>query len=59
VMEDAVVGVNAAKRAGMYCIAVSNTCSREDIAEADIVVDSLAEINVKTIEDLLASPMKK
>jgi beta-phosphoglucomutase-like phosphatase (HAD superfamily) len=53
------VGVNAAKRAGMYCIAVSNTCSREDIAEADIVVDSLAEINVKTIEDLLASPMKK
>jgi HAD superfamily hydrolase (TIGR01509 family) len=59
VMEDAVVGVNAAKRAGMYCIAVSNTCSREDIAEADIVVDSLAEINVKTIEDLLASPIKK
>ena len=59
VMEDAVVGVRAAKRAGMYCIAVSNTCLRADIAEADIVVDSLAEINVKTIEELLSSPMKK
>ena len=59
VMEDAVVGVRAAKCAGMYCIAVSNTCSREDIAEADIVVDSLAEISVKTIEDLLSSTLKK
>jgi hypothetical protein len=35
----------------MYCIAVANTCLREDIAEADIVVDNLAEINVKTIEE--------
>jgi beta-phosphoglucomutase len=59
VMEDAIVGVRAAKKAGMYCIAVTNTCSRQDVAEADIVVDSLAEINVKTIEALLASPMKK
>jgi beta-phosphoglucomutase len=59
VMEDAIVGVQAAKRAGMYCIAVANTCPREAIAEADIVVDSLEEINVKTIEALLASPPKK
>jgi HAD superfamily hydrolase (TIGR01509 family) len=59
VMEDAVVGVRAAKSAGMYCIAVANTCQREDIAEADVVVDSLAEISVKTIEELLSSPMKK
>jgi len=59
VMEDAVVGVRAAKRAGMYCIAVANTCLWEDIAEADIVVDSLTEINAKTIEELLSSPMKK
>jgi beta-phosphoglucomutase len=59
VMEDAIVGVRAAKRAGMYCIAVSNTCPRQDIAEADIVADSLAEIDVKTIEELFSSPMKK
>ena len=58
VMEDAIVGVQAAKRAGMHCIAVANTCPREDIAEADIVVDSLEEINVKTIEELFTSTMK-
>jgi beta-phosphoglucomutase-like phosphatase (HAD superfamily) len=59
VMEDAVVGVRAAKRAGMYCVGVTNTCPREDISEADVVVDSLEEITVKTIEELLSSPMKK
>jgi len=37
---------------------VANTCPRADIAEADIVVDSLEEINVKTIEELFTSTMK-
>jgi HAD superfamily hydrolase (TIGR01509 family) len=59
VMEDAIVGVRAAKRAGMYCLGITNTCPREHIAEADIVVDSLTEINVKTIEGLFSSPIKK
>jgi HAD superfamily hydrolase (TIGR01509 family) len=52
VMEDAVAGVRAAKSAGMYCIAVTNTRPREDLAEADIVVNSLEEVSVKTIEQL-------
>jgi hypothetical protein len=39
----------------MYCIAVANTYPREDISEADIVVNSLEEITVKTIEGLLTS----
>ena len=58
VMEDAIVGVRAAKRGGMYCIAVANTCSKKDIAEADIVVNSLEEITVKMVEGLLTSPKK-
>ncbi len=53
VIEDAVAGVRAAKSGGMYCIAVTNTCPREDLTEADIIVDSLEEITVKTIEELL------
>ncbi len=53
VIEDAVAGVRAAKSGGMYCIAVTNTCPRKDLAEADIVVDSLEEITVKTIDELL------
>ncbi len=52
VMEDAVAGVTAAKRGGMYCIAITNTSPRERLSEADIVVDSLVEIKLKTIEEL-------
>jgi beta-phosphoglucomutase len=52
VIEDAVAGVRAAKRGGMYCIAVTNTCPREDLSEADIVVNSLEKITAKTIEEL-------
>jgi len=55
VMDDAVVGVRAAKRAGMYCIAVTHSYPREDISEADITVNSLEEITVKTIEGLFTS----
>ena len=58
VMEDAVVGVRAAKRAGMYCIAIANTYPKKDITEADIVVNSLEEITVKMIVKLLTSPIK-
>ena len=58
VMEDAVVGVQAAKRAGMYCISITNTCLRKDISGADLIVDDLTGITVQMIEELLSSPMK-
>lgn len=41
VIEDAVVGVQAARGAGMRCIAVTNTNPREALASASLVVDSL------------------
>lgn len=44
VVEDAIAGVEAAKRAGMRCIAVTTTNPREALARADIVVDSLEEL---------------
>jgi HAD superfamily hydrolase (TIGR01509 family) len=44
VLEDAVVGVQAAKSGGMYCLAVTTTHSRSDLAAADLVVDSLADL---------------
>ena len=43
-IEDAVVGVEAAHRAGMKCIAVTNTNPPEMLASADLVVDSLAHL---------------
>jgi HAD superfamily hydrolase (TIGR01509 family) len=41
VVEDAVAGVEAAKRAGMKCIAVTTTNPASALREADVVVDRL------------------
>jgi beta-phosphoglucomutase family hydrolase len=53
VIEDAVAGVAAAKRAGMACIAVTNTNSRESLHEADLIVDSLEQVTVADIDKLI------
>ena len=39
VIEDSIAGVKAAKNAGMHCVAVSTSHSREELFQADIVVD--------------------
>ena len=44
VIEDAPSGVRSARAAGMTVVAVATTHGREDLAEADVVVGSLAEI---------------
>jgi beta-phosphoglucomutase len=38
VVENAPIGVHAAKRAGMYCIAVTTTLTQEHLSQADKVV---------------------
>ena len=45
VFEDSQVGVAAAKRAGAYCVAVRNPHAhfRQDLSEADVVLDSMCE----------------
>jgi len=50
VFEDAPVGVQAAKAAGMFCVAVTSTVSREALGNADLVVDRLGEVNLKSLE---------
>jgi len=55
VMEDAVAGVEAAKRAGMRCIALTTSHSRRALAEADMVVDSLDDLAPDIFELLLSS----
>ena len=52
-IEDTVAGIKAAKRAGMGCLAITGTYEREDLAEADIVVESLKRVTVKDFERLL------
>jgi len=56
VVEDAVAGVKAAKSAGMYCIAVTNSHPREKLKEADFIVDTLEMVAVKDLERLIRSP---
>jgi len=53
VIEDAVAGVEAAKRAGMKAIAVTTTHPRERLKQADIIVESIADVTVDMIEELL------
>lgn len=53
VLEDAEVGVRAAKAAGMRCVAVTNTQSAEVLRDADLVVASLADASPAICDDWL------
>ena len=53
VVEDAVQGVEAGKAAGMLVVAVTTTRSRADLHRADIIVDSLAQLQARQFVDLL------
>jgi len=53
VIEDAPNGVAAAKAAGAKCIAVTNTVTAAELIDTDIICQSLEEINLNTIIDLL------
>ena len=55
VIEDAPQGIEAANRAGMTSIAVLGTTSREKLAHAKLVVDSLNELSPPRIAELINS----
>jgi len=54
VMEDAVAGVEAAKQAGMACVAVTTTNPAEALRAADIVVERLDALPADAVSQLLA-----
>jgi len=54
VIEDAVVGVSAAKAAGMTCLAVATTNHTEALRAADLVCASLADVRKDDILNLFA-----
>ena len=53
VIENAVDGIKAAKKAKMKCIAVTTTNPPARVAEADLIVDRLERVTVGTLESLL------
>lgn len=59
VIEDAVAGITAAKKAGMLCLAVTNTHPRERLVEADLVVDTLEAVTIESLIGLLNNRLKK
>jgi len=50
VFEDSVVGIKAAKSAGMNCIAITNTYAPEFLKQADLIIDSYNKKNTGIIE---------
>ena len=54
VVEDAIAGVEAARRAGMKCIAVTTTNPAQALQAADIVVERLDVLPPDTFERLIA-----
>ena len=49
VIEDSPLGVKAVKTAGMRCLAVTNTHTRQKLVEADRVADSLENVDLITL----------
>ncbi len=50
VVEDSVAGIEAANRAGSFSVAVTNTFSKKDLAEAHLIIKSLEGLNIKNIK---------
>jgi len=46
VVENAPLGIEAAKRAGMTCIAITSTLNKEDLEGADEILEDLSQIEV-------------
>jgi beta-phosphoglucomutase len=53
VVEDAPHGVEAARRAGMKCVALTGTATRDQLSGADLVVDHLRELDPNLLRDLI------
>jgi len=52
VIEDAPLGISAAKRAGMKCIALTTTYSPDKLLQADLIVNSYANIDLTSFDKI-------
>ena len=53
VVEDSIAGVEAGRRAGMRCLAVTNSYPAADLGAADLVVPTLEGMTLARLRDLL------
>ena len=54
VIEDSKEGIRGARRAGMKCLAVTNSHPTELLQEANAVVSSLEEVDLSSLEEICA-----
>jgi len=54
VIEDAIVGVEGAKSAGMKCLAVTTTNCEEDLENADLILKNLESLSVSILNSLFS-----
>ena len=64
VFEDSYVGIEAAKRAGMKCIAIASTFSAEDLrreTHADLIIPDFEKVSLQTVRHLFngAGPSRR
>ena len=52
-IEDSHWGLEAARRAGLRCVAVTHTYPASELEKADLIVDTLSELTLATIETLI------
>lgn len=53
VVEDTVSGIRAAKAAGMACVAISSTHERDELTEADLLIDHFTSLQPEDIYKLI------
>lgn len=51
VIEDSDIGIQAAKAAGMFCIAITTSRSRKELQKADLVINSFSELSTEFIQN--------
>jgi len=54
VFEDSITGIKAAKAAGMFCIAITNTFGKDMLSEADHIIEKYSQIDLLTIRSLVS-----
>ncbi len=53
VVEDSILGIEGVKKAGMKCIAIASTHPEERLQKADLIVSSIDQLKIGTIQNLL------
>jgi beta-phosphoglucomutase len=56
VVEDAVNGIQAARAAGMRCVAVAQTFAAERLQDADVVCDQISQVQLSDLAPQLSDP---